>query len=621
MTLEATLGQPRAKVRAPRKLSRPVFPPESPSAAAIAQQAQPSTSSPQTSRDDEDEIAFDKDVEADDDDEDVFVRRGSQARARAQRKPTSRKIAFDVDDDDEEDNGSDQDDMPVASRRVKTLTPRKRVSKRARSPDDEDSDDLPLVPSSSATTVLPSSSPAKRRRYVLGSTQPNKMAPSSSSSGAPQDDLASSPAKRRPRTEKERKRELLRRLKAGETRNGVDESSSSDEGERKAMYDPDSDSNLAALDEFFDDDEGVLEKPSAEEIASANKRKKDKPRARSGSAAARKAGKAKKTGDTAEESISIADSESEDEDPSSRNSSGDKADAADEEAEGGGDDQDLDGFIVNDDGTALEEARQEIPIEFTNRSHKKLDEHFYLCVEWLISFKINPYATETRKTPDYIRAWSKLERAVAGLADSKFTSSSWRSDFNRALRSRPMIESFELVRGPDLLHDGEDCGACGRRNHPAKFRVQFLGQAYYQKSEVLDTFLRTVDQDEDSDDNDDNAASDTEYDEDNNPLPRKSKEWYVGSVCHANAETAHMLVHWKHALLEWVDDRLTADGYMAKLPELAKKSHSALERTVNDIMTTWRDEGTLRSLWNDFKRSQENAQNQSTAGRAQRGRR
>ncbi len=257
MTLEATLGQARAKVRAPRKLLRPVLPPESPSAAAAAKQAQPSTSSPQTSRDDEDEIAFDKDVEADDDDEDVFVRRGSQARgARASRKPASRKIAFDDDDDDEEDHASDQDDMPVASRRAKTLTPRKRVSKRARSPDDDDDDDddLPLLPTSSATNVLPSSSPAKRRRYVLGSTQPNKMVPSSSSLGAPQDDLASSPAKpRRPRTEKERKRELLRRLKAGETRKGEEESSGSDEDERKPMYDSDSDSNLAALDDFFDD--------------------------------------------------------------------------------------------------------------------------------------------------------------------------------------------------------------------------------------------------------------------------------------------------------------------------------------------------------------------------------
>ena len=297
--------------------------------------------------------------------------------------------------------------------------------------DDEDDDDKPLatptprrkrhVISDDSDEEEPHSSiPIKRRRLVRrnAASSPVRKAPKEVDDD---DELAPASARatrtrRKPLTQKEKARELLRRKRAGEVINEEEEGpSSSDEEPAKAMYDTDSDH--LALDEFEDDEEGVLE-PTA----------------------AKKKGKK----------------------PKKANEKKSKTDEADS-------DTSMDKFVVDDDSDAPlgvpDEVYSSIPLEFTSHSHKPLKDHFRDAIEWLVQFKINPGFADKEHSL-YRIAWKKLDDEVRGLATSKFASAAWKKDFYMTLRARPLLTSVELGRGG--LLNSENCGACGRSGHPAK---------------------------------------------------------------------------------------------------------------------------------------------------------
>ena len=264
-------------------------------------------------------------------------------------------------DEDEED----EDDKPLV-----TPTPRR---KRRMVADDSDDDDAPLVSSPIKWRRLvrrnPGSSPAKQDRGdENGDEEP---APSSVRT------------RRKPLTQKEKARELLRRKRAGEVINEEEESSSEQEEPTKAMYDTDSDH--LALSEFEDDEEGVV--GSAENGKKAQKKKKGKQKA-----------------------VVNSDGESES----------------------------MDDFVVEDD--------LDIPLEFTAHSHKPLKEHFRDAIEWLVQFKVNPGFSEKTHSL-YRMAWKKLDDEVRALATSKFASAAWKKDFYMALRARPYFTNVELPKG------------------------------------------------------------------------------------------------------------------------------------------------------------------------------
>ncbi|KAI1306607.1 hypothetical protein F5Y03DRAFT_135463 [Xylaria venustula] len=266
---------------------------------------------------------------------------------------------------------------------------------------------------------------------------------------------------------------------------------------------------------------------------------------------------------------------------------------------------DLDDFVTDDDEAPLG-APMDIPLEFTSHAHKPLKDQFPFVIEWLVHNRIDP-AFE-RKDPVYLNAWRKLDDEVSGLARSKFTSAAWKQDFSRALKSRPRLETFSLSG----LGCYDTCEACGRSGHPSTFKIIFSGSAYHKDT------LAEVESDSDSeDDNNDTASVDSR----GMTLPPTTKEWCVGSVCCSNAETAHSLLHWKHALKEWVEERLEDEGWMSpqKLSEREKMKAKKRRVLANQIVDEWQERHVVTALYGDFKNTLENARNQSTTGRGARG--
>ncbi|KAJ8121208.1 hypothetical protein O1611_g10162 [Lasiodiplodia mahajangana] len=441
-----------------------------------------------------------------------------------------------------------------------------------------DSDDAPLLPLNSTRKLsgptmveLDDSdevivSPLKKRKMVHHSS------PSMSTNNRTPGKLrrptaaASSPIKKAHkghRSEKQKKMELLRRRRAGEKIDQLTSSeSSSDEHEKRGIYDSDSERDFEVLKTFDDEEQG--EEVEEEQMAPRKDKQKRK---------------------------------------------------RDKSAEQGDSEGNLDDFVTDDDDAPLG-APVEIPLEFTSHAHKPLKEQFPFAIEWLVHNRINP-AFE-RKDPVYVNAWRKLDDEVTGLANSKFTSAAWKPDFNRALKSRPTLESFALAQIGAGLY--ETCEACGRSGHPSTFKIIFSGSAYHKDT------LMEVESDSDSendgndsqDDDNDTASVDTR----GMRLPPVTKEWCVGSVCCSNAETAHSLLHWKHALKEWVEEHLEDEGWMAgpKLSEREKMKAKARRALANRIADDWQERGIVAALYGDFKKTLENARNQATTGRGMRGR-
>ena len=134
-----------------------------------------------------------------------------------------------------------------------------------------------------------------------------------------------------------------------------------------------------------------------------------------------------------------------------------------------GDDSDSDDdFVENDDHIGVpDDAMAEIPLEFTSHSHKRLGEYFRDVIEWYVLNRIIP-GSANKHHPIYRMGFQKLDDEVRGLAESKFSSSAWKTDFTMALRARPEFTGAEVGTMENNLGT-ENCAACGRSNHPAKY--------------------------------------------------------------------------------------------------------------------------------------------------------
>ena len=90
----------------------------------------------------------------------------------------------------------------------------------------------------------------------------------------------------------------------------------------------------------------------------------------------------------------------------------------------------------------------------------------------------------------------------------------------------------------------------------------------------------------------------------------------MGSTCKSNAETAHTLLHWKHALQEWVEDHLEQGGWMAaaRLKERERLKPRKRRRLANAIVDKLREDHVIAALYGDFKANLEEARNKTTRG-------
>ncbi|RYP54575.1 hypothetical protein DL768_000635 [Monosporascus sp. mg162] len=468
---------------------------------------------------------------------------------------------------DDEDEGDDDDVIPPSSSLKRRRPPV------AESSDDDDDDDAPIPPSSALRRRRPAvieldedsdsepvGSPTKKRRVdhpAPSSQKPRRRLESRASPAKPS-------AHKGHRSEKEKKMELLRRRRAGEKIEKLTSSESENDHDRKGIYDTDSEDEFKVLREF-DDDEDEPEEEQEEEAPMPRSSRKSK-------------------GASREKEERRAD-------------------------KGEGNNEDLDDFVVeDDDGPLGAPANLSIPLEFTAAAHKPLKDQFPHVVEWLVHNKINP-AFE-RKDPVYVNAWRKLDDEFRGLANSKFASAAWRTEFYRALKGRPKMEAYEMDAGDADKYD--NCTACGRSGHPATFKIVFQGSPYYK--DTLQEVESSDDENSDEGSDDDDSAS---VDTQGMPLPPQSREWHVGAVCCGNAETAHGLIHWKHALKEWVEDRLEDEGW-ASARRVQEREHMKPKKRralANSIVDGWVQRGVVQALYGDFKLTLENARNKSTTGR------
>jgi len=109
-----------------------------------------------------------------------------------------------------------------------------------------------------------------------------------------------------------------------------------------------------------------------------------------------------------------------------------------------------------------------------------------------------------------------------GFADSKFVSTQWTAEFNRAVYARPTILITKLApgEGVDVLGEAK-CEPCNHRNHHPSFAIQFTGKAYHKAT--LEE-IESESEDEDDDDDSDKASVNSK----GQALPPTDKIWMSG---------------------------------------------------------------------------------------------
>jgi len=493
----------------------------------------------------------------DDDDDDVYVTSSIVQRG----KPPP--------DSDEESDEPIQ--SPLKRRRPMTLqadvssesdleiSPAKR---RRKAPKPVDESEVELEEDEEEDSDLPS--PTKlSSRSKAGST---------SAPGTPTRYTRQKKEKKRHRSEREKALELAKRRRAGDKSELTPSDSESEDRE---------DSNLEHLSDFEDDDEESFVEPKA------------KPAYRSSKTAA---------------FLDI--------DP-----------VVDEE----------DDFIVEDDEEGLIGVDLSIPLEFTSKNHQKPKEHFKYAVEWLVHKKLNPGFASNDEI--YYRAFQMLDNKPRTLAQSKYGSSVWTADFWRTLNARPNFRERKLARGEGLMHQGVDkCEVCNRTKHPSTYAIRFEGKAYHKDSldEVEQDDAEEENEEEEGDSSseesgslspvnpkdkgkgpaiDDDARS---VDVNGNSLPPESREWYSGQFCFRKAQTAHLLIHWKYELYQWVLDTLEREGELKPAKIVKRDKMKAKERRdyANKVVDRWaRKGGQIDDLWRDYDAQIKLAEEAQVGGR------
>ncbi|KAL8698446.1 MAG: hypothetical protein Q9201_006571 [Fulgogasparrea decipioides] len=244
-------------------------------------------------------------------------------------------------------------------------------------------------------------------------------------------------------------------------------------------------------------------------------------------------------------------------------------------------------FVDDEDATiGAPVGLYEIPLEFTGYAHKKPIEYFKDVVEWMVHNKLNP--AFARNDEVYRIAVRKLDDEAQTYAGSKFMSAAWKAEFTKALKKYPELTSTVV---PTMFD--QKCEACGRSRHPAKHRLVFSGKPYYRES------LEDISTDEDDSGEDQQTAGLQEQ------LFFLGTWVFLWKNCNANAETAHALQHWRHALNQYVVDLLRAEGHLspAKIVERENLSVNKRKKYVERIVDEMETDGSMRRLYQEFKQN------------------
>ncbi|KAK4691499.1 hypothetical protein P7C71_g5513, partial [Lecanoromycetidae sp. Uapishka_2] len=244
-------------------------------------------------------------------------------------------------------------------------------------------------------------------------------------------------------------------------------------------------------------------------------------------------------------------------------------------------------FVDDENETiGVDLGRAGVPLEFTYHANKKTIDHFTTEIEWMVHNKINP--AFDRYDEIYLLAHDKLDTEFQGFAGSKFISSVWSQDFDKALKTRPDFYRADVP----TMHEHK-CDACNRSNHPPKHRVTFSGKAYDRKT--LEVIEHEGDEDDDSED--------SSKDEESSPSTVDEQSFFLGRFCCSNAEIAHALYHWRYALNQNVLQWLANEGHLTpeKIIEREKKPQKKRQKIANKIVDGMESTGVMRELYKQFK--------------------
>ncbi|KAH7113785.1 hypothetical protein B0J11DRAFT_471975, partial [Dendryphion nanum] len=382
----------------------------------------------------------------------------------------------------------------------------------------------------------------------------------------------------KPKDKRQELLELLRRKRAG-TSSGGEPSSSATPARRRPVVLPDSDSDLEIIKEEENEDDNLDIDDDME--------------------------------DASVESDEIEEI-SDDEKPTSRRRRTNALDMFQEDGE------DVD-FIDDDPDAEIgepDDISAALPIQLSRWRTAKPQELFPIAVEWMVMKKINP-AFDSRNDL-YRLAFSKLDGEVSGLAESKYSSSVWTSDFSRALKARPDITISEI--GHFAAAMGETgCEACNRKTHHASFSITFSGKPYHpdtlepipqtssQESNESSSSSSSSDSDSDLNFYANSTISDSaptaDRDQNGSELVPEDRVFAVGSTCKANAQMAHLLRHWRWHLNDWVVDYLRHQGHLAdkKVVKREKKSTARREKEARKIVKRMEEQGEVGRLHKLYK--------------------
>ncbi|KAG9231918.1 hypothetical protein BJ875DRAFT_544984 [Amylocarpus encephaloides] len=454
------------------------------------------------------------------------------------------------DDSDDDESNQDSDSEPI----IISSTIRKLAAstvygsedsndpivgrKRLRKPisDEEVSDESDVRPSA-AKRRHPKSTPQKRPpRKILSRSDEG------STSDSPAHLTRKHTAKRRPRTDKEKALELLKRKKAGGMRAEltISESSSNQES--------DSENQLQHLSDFEDESEEEVEespKPSSSRRVSRTPKTK------------------------------------------SRSS---KEDEYEED------------FIVDDDDDTLGIPTQSIPLEFTAHFNKPQKEHFKDVVEYYVHKELNP--TYFEKDDIFERAFQRLDDKPSTLRRSEYGSSQWTAEFDTALDARPNYIEHD-ISGTDMGEQRcQACGRS--KHTPTwsiSFRGKAYDRDTLD--EIEQTHEQHDDSRDDDWRDDDTSDSDYSVDGLDRRLVPEDHEFLAGRFCRAKAKKAHMLSHWRYHLYKWVCDELTNEPELSAERMLARRKLRPWEKRdeVEGIIERWSHNGKIKRLYCDYKES------------------
>ncbi|CAI6341188.1 unnamed protein product [Periconia digitata] len=268
-----------------------------------------------------------------------------------------------------------------------------------------------------------------------------------------------------------------------------------------------------------------------------------------------------------------------------------------------------DDFIVDEDEGPLGAPAHDtqMPLEFTSMSTAKPRDLFKYAVEWSVHKKINPSFDSSDQI--YELTFRKLDDEANGLANSKFHSTAWQSDFSRAIHARPEFIANEIGRGmKDVLE--AHCEACNRKNHPASWEISLTGPAYLKETQepVEEESDNSDDSNDDSDDSSSLSSTSSSgekaiYNAVGERIPPESKTFTLGSTCKANAEVTHTLLHWRYHLHGWVVGYLEREGHFKpeQLVKREKWSDRKRFKRANKIVDRMEKDGEIRRLHRLYK--------------------